>query len=92
MTVRRESAATAVLKQTKPAEAKHGVAKASRKRSRKQVHSTTSYTRVFGTAQLYLANVEAAVVSFCLSEIYRKTFLCCQLFSDFASHSDSGGI
>ena len=52
MTVRRESVAKAILKKTKLAEAKHGVAKASRKGPRKQVHRTAFSTRVFGTAQM----------------------------------------
>ena len=41
VTVRRESAAKAILKQTKFAKAKHGVAKALRKGPQKQVHSTS---------------------------------------------------
>ena len=40
VTVRRESVAKAILKKTKLAKAKHGVAKASRKGPRKQVHRT----------------------------------------------------
>ena len=52
VTVRRESVAKAILKKPKPAKAKHGVAKASRKGPRKQVYRTAFYTRVFGTAHL----------------------------------------
>ena len=50
VTVHRESVAKAILKKPKPAKAKHGVAKASRKGPRKQVYRTAFYTRVFGTA------------------------------------------
>ena len=52
VTVRRGSVAKAILKKPKPAKAKHGVAKASRKGPRKQVYRTAFYTRVFGTAHM----------------------------------------
>ena len=62
VTVRRESVAKAILKKAKPAKAKHGVAKASRKGPRKQVHRTL-FTQVFGTAQLVPTHLKGPLVS-----------------------------
>ena len=70
VTLRRESVAKAILKKPKPAKAKHGVAKASRKGPRKQVYRTAFYTRVFGTAQLVCFwFLRQATVAWCLASV-----------------------